>query len=110
MFNEESQYLELDSAPRVRECMERGLETAKDVCARIVSFVQDLGQKLTQPALARLSPLMLNCIYSCAASLSWMSLETNNAQYIAGKLICADMLRSMSARWKLAGKAVPLTL
>lgn len=32
-----------------------------------------------------------------------MSLETDNAQYVAGKLVCEDILGSISGRWKTAG-------
>lgn len=33
-----------------------------------------------------------------------MSLETDNPQYATGKLICEDILRTISGRWKTAGK------
>lgn len=103
LFNEENQYSEHNAASRIRECMQRCLQMSKEICGRVVSFAQGLGQMLTQPAMKRISPLMLHCIYDCAANLSWLSLETDNAQYVAGKQVCENLLRFISSRWKTAG-------
>ncbi|KAF7591739.1 hypothetical protein BBP40_001183 [Aspergillus hancockii] len=103
MLSEDSDYLEAGVAPRVRACMQRCLDMLKDICGRVLSLVRDLRGNLTRPALARVSPLMLHCVYNCATNLSWMSLETNNPQYATGKLICEDILSSINIRWKVAG-------
>ncbi|BCR89577.1 fungal specific transcription factor domain-containing protein [Aspergillus chevalieri] len=103
LFNEEGQYLEHNAAPRIRECMQRCFQINKDICGRVVSFAQGLSQSLTQPAMQRVSPLVLHCIYDCTANLSWMTLETDNAQYAAGKLVCENILRSVNGRWRTAG-------
>ncbi|KAE8392889.1 hypothetical protein BDV23DRAFT_170548 [Aspergillus alliaceus] len=103
MFNEAGEYLELDAAPRVHECTRRSLQMTKDTCERVVSLIQDLSGRLTRTALESVSPLMLQCVYSCASNLAWMARETNDMQYTAGKHLCEDMLRAMSVRWRVAG-------
>ncbi|OJJ35901.1 hypothetical protein ASPWEDRAFT_183896 [Aspergillus wentii DTO 134E9] len=103
MLTEESQCLEPDIAPRVRECMQKCLNTIKDVAGRVLLFSQNLGQILSQNRLDSVSPLVLHCIYACAVDLSWMALETENEEYTAGKLACVEILRTISSRWKVAG-------
>ncbi|KAH7024216.1 fungal-specific transcription factor domain protein [Ilyonectria destructans] len=102
LFDKEIQHLEADTDPRVRQCMQHCLDMVKEICQRVVAFLQDRRHRLTHAAMETVSPLMLHCIYSCAASLSWLSLETNDTQYTTGKHICEDMLQSLSLRWKAA--------
>ena len=95
-----------EATPRVRQCMQHCLDMLKEVCRRVVSFVRSLTQGLTHATMERASPLMLDCIYNCAAVVSWLALETNNAEYTEWKHVCEEALRSMSLRWKAAGKDV----
>jgi hypothetical protein len=103
LFNEESLPIESNVAPRVRQCMQRCLDMIREICPQVVSFVQDFRRRLSHATMQSVSPLMLHCIYNCAVNLSWLFVETNNPQYLTGKLICEDTLRSMSVRWKVAG-------
>lgn len=106
MFNEEGQYREHDQAFRLRECVQRCLDMIKELCRRVVLSAQELVQKLTEAVMTKPSPSMFHCIYSCAMNLSWLSAETNDPQYTTGKRICEDALRSMNARWELAGNTI----
>lgn len=103
MFDEESQHIETDSAPRVRQCMQQCLDMVREICERVVSFCQNLEQQLLHDAMESASPLIIHCIYSCAVNLSWLYLETNNAQYIRGKRVCENTLEAISLRWRVAG-------
>ena len=88
--------------PRIRQCTQYSLDMLKKSCQRVIVLLQDLGQRLAHVIVETASPLMLHCVYNCAAPLSWLYLETNNVQYATGKLGCEDMLRSTSRRWKVA--------
>lgn len=103
---EDSQMMVPEIAPRVRECMQQSIEMTKELCDQVVSFIRDTEQNLTLNNLENISPLVLQCIYTCASNMSWMAVETGNPHYTESKSVCEDMLHTVSRRWEVAGKFV----
>ncbi|KAJ5311983.1 fungal-specific transcription factor domain protein [Penicillium antarcticum] len=89
-------------APRVRECMQKSIEMTKELCGQVVSCVREIEQSLTPHDLENVSPLVLQCIYTCASNMLWMAVETGNPRYNESKSICEDMLHAASSRWEVA--------
>ncbi|KAJ5746931.1 uncharacterized protein N7511_008627 [Penicillium nucicola] len=99
---ENSQMMAPEIAPRVRQCMQQSIEITKELCNQIVSFVRNI-QGLAACNLENVSPLILQCIYTCASNMSWMAVETGNSHYTESKNVCEDMLYTLSNRWEVAG-------
>jgi hypothetical protein len=104
------QDLGIEIATRVREIMQRSVQMLKDTSNQVVLFVRDARQSLNPQTMELVSPLVLNCIYSSTANLSWMGLENGAPQYAIGKAVCEEMLQSLGARWKVASKFTTSTL
>jgi hypothetical protein len=102
LFDEGTQY-DSQTAPRVRECLQRSLYTINDICSQFTALMQEIQGLLTQDALKIFSPLMLNCVYTCAQNILWMLLETDNPQLTSAKLVSEDILRFLDSRWMSAG-------
>lgn len=104
------QGLDIAVASRVREIMQRSVQMLKDTSNQVILFVRDTRQSLTSETMELVSPLVLNCIYSSTANLSWMGIENGAPQYAVGKAVCEEMLQSLGARWKAASKFTVTTL
>ncbi|KAL4779903.1 hypothetical protein BJX76DRAFT_361343 [Aspergillus varians] len=102
LFDEESQ-CDPQIAARVRECLQKSLNIIHDICGQVTALIEEIRGLLTEETLKIISPLMLNCVYSCAQNILWMLLEKNNPQLTSAKLVCEDILRFLDARWKSAG-------
>ncbi|KAJ5651396.1 uncharacterized protein N7484_005119 [Penicillium longicatenatum] len=102
------QDLGIEIATRVREIMQRSVQMLKDTSNQVVLFVRDARQSLNPQTMELVSPLVLNCIYSSTANLSWMGLENGAPQYAIGKAVCEEMLQSLGARWKVANAYLEL--
>lgn len=109
LFYEETKY-DAQTAPRVRECLERSLHIINDICGQVTTLIQELRGLLTTETLKTVSPLMLDCVYTCAQNILWVSLETNNPQLGPAKMVSEDMLRFLDGRWKSAGKLFGIIL
>lgn len=103
LFYEDLQY-DAQTAPRVRECLEKSMHIINDICGQVTTMIQELRGLLTEDTLKMVSPLMLHSIYTCAQDTLWIAQETNNSQLASAKLVSEDMLRLLDARWKLAGE------
>ncbi|QKX61941.1 uncharacterized protein TRUGW13939_09097 [Talaromyces rugulosus] len=101
LFYEETQY-DAQTAPRVRQCLERSLHIMNDICGQVTTLIQEVRGLLTPETLKTASPLMLECVYTCAQSILWISQETNNQQLASAKMVSEDMLRFLDGRWKVA--------
>ncbi|KAJ5522778.1 hypothetical protein N7513_013351 [Penicillium frequentans] len=102
------QGLDIAVASRVREIMQRSVQMLKDTSNQVILFVRDTRQSLTSETMELVSPLVLNCIYSSTANLSWMGIENGAPQYAVGKAVCEEMLQSLGARWKAANAYLEL--
>jgi hypothetical protein len=103
LFYEETQY-DAQTAPRVRQCLEKSLHIINDICGQVTTLIQEVRGLLTPETLKTVSPLMLECVYTCAQNILWVSQETNNQQLASAKMVSEDMLQFLDGRWKSAGK------
>ncbi|CRG89359.1 Valine--tRNA ligase [Talaromyces islandicus] len=102
LFYEEIKY-DSQTAPRVRESLEKSLHIINDVCGQVTALIQEVRRLLTQETLKAASPLMLNCVYNCAQNILWLLRETDNPQHISAKAVSEDILGLLDGRWKSAG-------
>ncbi|KAH8810901.1 fungal-specific transcription factor domain protein [Xylogone sp. PMI_703] len=98
----------METAVVFRECMERSIINMKEDCARTAYFAEMFLKTVDTFTISTLSPMVLHCIYRASITLSFISLESGDERYKAGRDICKKALQMMHSRWKAAGAYLEL--